>query len=54
MPVMLGLLRIILGTILMALGLLGLCIGSFLNVVVHRKPQRLEREWLGEIGRAHV
>ncbi|MEK8049474.1 prepilin peptidase [Ideonella sp. DXS22W] len=31
-----------------ALGVLGLCIGSFLNVVVHRKPQRLEREWLGD------
>ncbi|MDT7837338.1 prepilin peptidase [Aquabacterium sp. OR-4] len=31
-----------------ALGLLGLCIGSFLNVVVHRKPQRLEREWLAD------
>ena len=30
------------------LALLGLCIGSFLNVVVHRKPQLLEREWLGD------
>lgn len=30
------------------LGVLGLCIGSFLNVVVHRKPQRLEREWLAD------
>jgi len=28
------------------LGLLGLCIGSFLNVVVHRLPQMLERRWL--------
>lgn len=31
-----------------ALGILGLCIGSFLNVVIHRLPQILEREWLGE------
>jgi len=31
-----------------ALGLLGLVIGSFLNVVIHRKPQLLEREWLGD------
>ncbi len=28
------------------LGLLGLCIGSFLNVVVYRLPQMLERRWL--------
>ncbi len=28
-----------------ALGLLGLCIGSFLNVVVHRLPRMMEREW---------
>ena len=32
-----------------ALGLLGLVIGSFLNVVVHRKPQVLEREWLADV-----
>ncbi|HEY4081406.1 MAG TPA: A24 family peptidase [Burkholderiaceae bacterium] len=31
-----------------ALGLLGLCIGSFLNVVIHRLPLILEREWLVE------
>ena len=31
-----------------ALGVLGLAIGSFLNVVVHRLPQMLEREWLGD------
>ena len=30
------------------LGLLGLVIGSFLNVVIHRLPQLLEREWLGD------
>jgi leader peptidase (prepilin peptidase)/N-methyltransferase len=27
------------------LGLLGLCIGSFLNVVVHRLPRMMERQW---------
>lgn len=31
-----------------ALGVLGLAIGSFLNVVIHRLPQLLEREWLGD------
>ena len=31
-----------------ALGLLGLCIGSFLNVVVHRLPLMLERQWRAE------
>lgn len=31
-----------------ALALLGLMIGSFLNVVIHRKPVLLEREWLGD------
>ncbi len=28
-----------------ALGLFGLCVGSFLNVVIHRSPLMLEREW---------
>ncbi|MDR2638158.1 MAG: A24 family peptidase [Zoogloeaceae bacterium] len=28
-----------------ALGLLGLIVGSFLNVVIHRLPRMLEREW---------
>jgi leader peptidase (prepilin peptidase) / N-methyltransferase len=27
------------------LALVGLCIGSFLNVVIHRLPQMLERQW---------
>lgn len=26
-------------------GILGLCIGSFLNVVIHRLPKMMEREW---------
>ena len=28
-----------------ALALLGLCVGSFLNVVAYRLPVMLEREW---------
>ena len=27
------------------IGLLGLLIGSFLNVVVHRMPKMMERQW---------
>ena len=30
------------------LGVLGLMVGSFLNVVIHRLPQLLEREWLAD------
>jgi leader peptidase (prepilin peptidase)/N-methyltransferase len=33
-----------------ALGILGLLIGSFLNVVVHRKPIIMMREWLLDAG----
>lgn len=29
-------------------GLLGLCVGSFLNVVIHRLPKMMEREWLAQ------
>jgi len=32
-----------------ALGLLGLLIGSFLNVVIHRTPLMLERQWWGDV-----
>ena len=32
-----------------ALGLLGLMVGSFLNVVVHRLPLMLERQWWGDV-----
>jgi leader peptidase (prepilin peptidase)/N-methyltransferase len=31
-----------------ALGVLGLCVGSFLNVVIHRLPLMMERQWLAE------
>lgn len=33
-----------------ALGLLGLVVGSFLNVVIHRLPRMLERQWWEEAG----
>jgi leader peptidase (prepilin peptidase)/N-methyltransferase len=32
-----------------ALALLGLCIGSFLNVVIHRLPLIMERQWWSEV-----
>jgi leader peptidase (prepilin peptidase)/N-methyltransferase len=32
-----------------ALALFGLCIGSFLNVVIHRLPLMLERLWLADV-----
>src|SRR5574343_714403 len=30
------------------LGILGLCVGSFLNVVIHRMPQMMEQQWQAE------
>ncbi|HAJ12273.1 MAG TPA: prepilin peptidase, partial [Comamonadaceae bacterium] len=30
------------------LGILGMLIGSFLNVVIHRLPKMLERRWADE------
>ena len=32
-----------------ALGVVGLVVGSFLNVVIHRLPQMLERGWWGDV-----
>ena len=32
-----------------ALALLGLCVGSFLNVVIHRLPLMLERQWWADV-----
>ncbi len=34
----------------LGLGLVGLCIGSFLNVVAHRLPRMMERQWWQEVG----
>jgi leader peptidase (prepilin peptidase)/N-methyltransferase len=31
------------------LGLLGLCVGSFLNVVAHRLPRMMERQWWADV-----
>ena len=30
------------------LGILGLCVGSFLNVVIHRVPKMMEQQWQAE------
>ena len=35
--------------LLLATGLLGLMVGSFLNVVIHRLPVIMERAWVREI-----
>ncbi|MCG2578438.1 A24 family peptidase [Dechloromonas sp. XY25] len=37
-----------LGGLAAVAGLLGLCVGSFLNVVVHRLPKMMEREWAAQ------
>ena len=34
-----------LGGLAVAAGLLGLCVGSFLNVVIHRLPKMMEQDW---------
>lgn len=34
-----------LGSLTLLAGLLGLCIGSFLNVVIHRLPKMMESDW---------
>lgn len=34
-----------LGGLAAIVGLLGLCVGSFLNVVIHRLPKMMEQEW---------
>ena len=34
-----------LGDLAVAAGLLGLCVGSFLNVVIHRLPKMMEQDW---------
>ena len=34
--------------LLVLTGLLGLLVGSFLNVVIHRVPKMMEREWRGQ------
>ena len=36
------------GPLIALAGVLGLLIGSFLNVVIHRKPLILERLWLSD------
>lgn len=33
------------GSLAALVGLLGLCIGSFLNVVIHRLPKMMEQDW---------
>ncbi|MFX9822142.1 prepilin peptidase, partial [Acinetobacter baumannii] len=32
----------------LAIGILSLCIGSFLNVVIYRTPKMMEQEWTQE------
>ena len=40
-----GILPETLGGLAVAAGLLGLCVGSFLNVVIYRLPKMMERQW---------
>ena len=41
------------GVLLVFAGLLGLLVGSFLNVVIHRLPVMLEREWAQQCRELH-
>ena len=34
--------------LMVAVGLLGLCVGSMLNVVIHRLPKMMEAGWRAE------
>jgi leader peptidase (prepilin peptidase)/N-methyltransferase len=36
------------GWLMVTVGLLGLCVGSLLNVVIHRLPKMMEAEWRAE------
>ena len=36
------------GALMFAVGLLGLCVGSLLNVVIHRLPKMMEAQWREE------
>ena len=38
--------------LLLAAGLIGLCVGSFLNLLIHRLPRMLERQWAQELAQA--
>lgn len=40
-------------TLLTLVGVVGLCLGSFLNVVIHRLPVMMERDWLEQCQDIH-
>nr|MBL8410762.1 prepilin peptidase [Dechloromonas sp.] len=42
-----------LGSLAAMAGLLGLCVGSFLNVVIYRLPRMMEREWQIQCAELH-
>jgi len=39
--------------VLVSAGLVGLCVGSFLNVVIHRMPKMLQRGWQAQCAELH-
>ena len=41
------------GTLITACSLLGLLVGSFLNVVIHRLPKMMENEWRNQCAELH-